>query len=259
MRFLAALLLFAGVALAQTQTPPQPQQMGPPAAPPQVLVPSTPANSPAQPPQVSYQNGLLSIRAENSTLADVLNQVKAQTGAQIDVPPGATTERLYITDGPAPLRAALVTLLSGSGFDYIILGNPQDPQGVQRVLLTPHATEARAAAPAGFNPQPQPRGTPVREDDEDRQNTSEQPTMPIPGTPMVQPGMQPNQPVPQPGQSPDANGIKTPDQLLQELQQIQKGSQTVGPNGQPLPNPNQQIGPNGQPIPPRRVPINPPH
>ena len=45
---------------------------------------------PAQPPQVRYSRGQLTIVAENSTLADILAAVRSQTGAQVDVPPSAT-------------------------------------------------------------------------------------------------------------------------------------------------------------------------
>ncbi|HZU21745.1 MAG TPA: hypothetical protein VE998_02870, partial [Terriglobales bacterium] len=69
------------------------------------------ANQPPQPPQVTYQNGLLTVHAENSTLADVLAQVQAKTGAQIQVPPGAATERMVVQEGPEPARDALAALL----------------------------------------------------------------------------------------------------------------------------------------------------
>ncbi len=60
---------------------------------------SPPAETPAMPPQVTYHDGLLSIRAENSTLGDVLRAVQNATGATIESP-GLTSERVYVKLGP---------------------------------------------------------------------------------------------------------------------------------------------------------------
>src|SRR5258708_3692675 len=52
-------------------------------------VPMTMAQMPSVPPQVSYQNGMLTIVAQNSSLGDILREVHRSTGAAIDVPPNA--------------------------------------------------------------------------------------------------------------------------------------------------------------------------
>jgi len=208
------------------------------------IVPSTPANSPPQPPEVTFQNGLLSIRAENSTLADVLTDIRSKTGAQIQVPPGASAQRVVVQEGPAPVRDVLVALLQGSGFDYIILGSPQDPETVQRVLLTPHVANSAAVMQPGYNSQ--------RSDFPNQQepdSSSEAPTMPVPQPQPAQPA-QPNMGQAPPGQSSNG-GVKTPEQLLQELQQIRAGQQAQ--------QQGQQNGQPGQQVPPRRMPMNPPN
>src|SRR6185437_1222182 len=48
--------------------------------------PPTPEHGPASPPEVTFRNGQLTIVARNSTLSDVLNQVRSKTGASIDMP-----------------------------------------------------------------------------------------------------------------------------------------------------------------------------
>ena len=58
---------------------------------------------PAAPPQVNYQDGRLTIVAQNSTLGDILREVRKRTGASIEVPPSAT-ERVVARLGPAPAR-----------------------------------------------------------------------------------------------------------------------------------------------------------
>src|SRR5271166_597107 len=54
--------------------------------PPPLPPPPTLDQQPPTPPQVRYQNGQLTINAQNSTLSQVLRAVQAQTGASIDIP-----------------------------------------------------------------------------------------------------------------------------------------------------------------------------
>ena len=84
-------------------------------------VPQVPLDSIAPvAPQVSYQNGQLTIVAPNSTLADILRAVRKQTGAEIDIP--EARERVVTRLGPGPARAVLAELLNGSRFNYVLLG-----------------------------------------------------------------------------------------------------------------------------------------
>ena len=90
---------------------------------------------PALPPQVRYSRGQLTIVAENSTLADILRAVRAQTGAMVEVPPNAT-ERVVTHLGPGPARDVLAALLNGTHFNYVMLGSPAHPDSVERLILT---------------------------------------------------------------------------------------------------------------------------
>lgn len=89
---------------------------------------------PAVPPHVSYQYGLLTIVAQNSTLADILLDVRKLTGASIDIPPNAT-ERVVTRLGPGPARDVLAALLNGTGFNYVMVGSPSDPAALSALLL----------------------------------------------------------------------------------------------------------------------------
>ncbi len=83
---------------------------------PQGPVPQIPLDSIAPvPPQVSYQNGQLTIVAPNSTLGDILRAVRKQTSADIEVPPA--TERVVTHLGPGPAREIVAELLNGSRFN----------------------------------------------------------------------------------------------------------------------------------------------
>lgn len=243
-------LCSAGVAKAARKGAQKPSAAAPPIATPPVqqVVPPRPLTReemPTTPPNVGLSNGLLTIAAENSTLGDVLNAVRHATGAAIDVPPSAATERVVVQLGPGEPREVLQKLLSGSKFDYIIVGSPQNAAGVQRIILTarsggpagpggnnqPNAV-ASAGAPRAYQPPPEDEYQPPDDvnadmdpDEPGRPEASpEIPDVNAPGPP--QPGV-PGQQLGQPGQQTNQNptGPRTPEQLLQELQRLQQQQQ----------------------------------
>jgi hypothetical protein len=209
---------------------------GPPAEAAVQPPPPTPAQMPPVPANVAFQNGLLTIAAENSTLADVLAQVRAKTGASIDIPPSAGAQRVVIHAGPLPPREALLALLTGSGFDYVIVGSDQDPESVQRVILTPHQAGARAANVTPLPPTQPPRpstGDPDVDDSAGGEIVTQPATPPpvsVPPRPMPPPpATTGTQPQPNGDQQPQ---VKTPQQLLEELQRLQQQRQQQQQNQQ---------------------------
>jgi hypothetical protein len=99
--------------------------------------PLTPGQMPPNPPRVTYEDGMLSIAAENSTLADILSAVKAATGTPMDIPAGAGADRVWVTLGPGPARPILAALLTGTSLDYVIQASDTDPNLMQSVQLSP--------------------------------------------------------------------------------------------------------------------------
>src|SRR5271168_3921183 len=106
-------------------------------------------------PQVTYEAGLLTIVAPNSTLGDILRSVRKHTAAEIEIPATAN-ERVVTRLGPAPARDVMAELLNGSRFNYILLGSPQDANALVRVVLvaktrpdTPGADPANKSAAPG--------------------------------------------------------------------------------------------------------------
>src|SRR5271157_5019108 len=92
----------------------------------------TSAPSPASPLKISYVGGQLRIDGLGLTLGDVLTKVAVLTGTTLDIPPGASSERLPVVKlGPGPAREVLAALLTGSNFDYFIQASVNDPQGIQ--------------------------------------------------------------------------------------------------------------------------------
>jgi hypothetical protein len=88
---------------------------------------------PKPPVTVTFVNGMLSIRTEKATLAQVLFEVQRQTQAEIAIPAGAEQEEVAADLGPAPARDVLGSLLNGSLYNFIFVG---DELSLERVILT---------------------------------------------------------------------------------------------------------------------------
>jgi hypothetical protein len=221
---------------------------------------------PTTAPQVSYQAGVLTINAQNSTLNEVLKAVKAKTGAAIEIPGGAN-ERVVGRFGPGPARDVLALLLNGSHFNYVLLGSPTDPAAVSQVMLMAKngggvpgnaggtgANNAASRPPGppgssnpGLNsfptPNPNAQGEDANDTAEDNQDNNEgndnnaeaqQQQEEQNGDQAQQAEGQENQQ--ENGQPAQA---KTPEQMLQELQQqqqqLQQQQQQQPQPGQPQP------------------------
>ncbi|HWR17636.1 MAG TPA: hypothetical protein VN577_22595 [Terriglobales bacterium] len=236
---LIVLLTLLGSALGATpkqkkaaqKTAPPPVQEQQPAPPP---VPLTPEQMPATAPRITYQNGMLSITAENSTLGDVLNGVRRATGAALEVPPGVSSERVVVHLGPGQPRDIMQQLLEGSKFDYIIVGSPQNQAALARVILTNRGVGGAnmgntnvATNQPSFQPAQQTNYQPPEDvfvEDEGNVNEMGQQEQPPPGQEIYQPGP-PDEAGNVPGR--ERGGPKTPEQLLQELQRMQQQGQDV--------------------------------
>ena len=101
-------------------------------------------------PDVTYRNGLLTVKAHDASLAEVLAAIAGKTGAVIDIPPNAAHEKIFVNAGPAPASDVLSRILNGSAFDFVIMGSANTPYGLSRILLIP--TEAKPATAADTAP-----------------------------------------------------------------------------------------------------------
>jgi len=220
---------------------------------------------PPSPANVSFEGGLLTISSQNSTLFDILRDVRQLTGASIDIPPGpGMNERVIAHLGPGAPRDVLVGLLNGTSFNYVILGTNSDPTAVSSLVLTSkplsggevqtaanvyqnnvNPEPARFIPPGPFRPgmtiaPPQPGGAqpvPTTEEDakDDEENADDntddqaQPGQPDTGAAVMNQQPDPNQP---------NAGPKTPEQILEMLrrqQQPQIGPVMGNPGGQQPP------------------------
>ena len=146
---------------------------------------SFPAKSaqPASNLDVQYKNGRLSVVADHVSLAQILNEVHRQTGTEITIPPGGGQEQIVVGISPQPLREALVSLLNGSRFNFIMLDSEHEPGKLKSVILTYRSAGGGSQPAIVSSPSPVTPGEPVPEPE----------VQPEP-QPEPQPEMQPQQP-----------------------------------------------------------------
>lgn len=204
-------------------------------------LPQFPLDSlPAVPPHVSFEDGQLTIVTPNSTLGDVLRAVHSQTLADMDIPAGAT-DRVALHLGPGPAREVVATLLNGSRFNYVLLGAPNDPQKLIRVVLVAKVGNNEPGPPQadGSTPPNQAANMPPAEPPQEDADAADAQDDAADAADDQAAADQ------QPAGVPDANGangVKTPAQMLQEMQQRQLQMQQqqqqqpgAAPGQQPMP------------------------
>jgi hypothetical protein len=98
--------------------------------------------------QVTADGKLLTIQAKDCTLSEILDAVRAKTGASIDVS-GGTSEHMTVKIGPGPARQVLSSLLAWTDFDYVIQGADADSVAIQSIMLIPKTKSSPTATAAG--------------------------------------------------------------------------------------------------------------
>jgi hypothetical protein len=163
---------------------------------------STPEPPPAPPApkkvEISFQDGRLRLVSNKASLAEVLNEVRAQLKADIVVPAGAEQEVVMVALGPSTPRDVISKLLDGSRYNFIIVGTDADANQVERVVLSPKTVIAESA----IAPPP-----PVAQTQSPDDSADPPPPAPPPPTEDVQPQGDSNPPpdaTPQPGDPPPA-------------------------------------------------------
>jgi hypothetical protein len=170
-------------------------------------------NQPSQPAKVTLQDGTLTVDAHNSTLSEILDKISHSGGMKIrGLRAGNADQRVFGTYGPGTPRNVLSELLNGSGYNVLMLGTTSS--GVPREL-------ALSARPAGGVPNPTPQSAAsLREEYQENQVR-----------PTRYPPERHNRPEPPRPQSGAQRGTHTPQQILQELEQMrQQQQQNEQPN-----------------------------
>ncbi len=163
----------AAVAPGSHSTGPQAAaQPAPAATPAQPKPPDWPANDQPSEATVVWDSQGLRIVASNSSLAQILKDVSAKTGATLEGM--GQDQRIFGVYGPGTARDVLSQLLDGSGYNVLMIGD--QGQGTPRriVLSARPGGPAPASGPSTSNPeetdaepqqpepQPAPPGMPVR-------------------------------------------------------------------------------------------------
>lgn len=99
------------------------------------------------PPQVTYEDGRLTIIAENSLLSEVMKALHAALGADIDLPAGVADQHIWVHLGPGPARRVVRDLLDGTEFNYVIQASAKDADGILSVLLTQRSKSTSPLTP----------------------------------------------------------------------------------------------------------------
>ena len=255
----AAVLLVLGGGLAYAQSsglPPTPPtaDLLPRAVPASSLTKAERASHRAE---VTYSGNALEVTADNSSLNQILREIARATGMKITG--GVTDERVYGKYGPAPAQQVLASLLDGTGSNMFLRETSQGTPG--ELVLTqksggptppnPNApgfddesqAEERVVAPqppapaSSPGPVPLPFSRPVPTPP--LTDTQMTPVTPPPSgivdaptvAPATEPGTTPGPTTQSTGTSdttsgtadPNSpNGVKTPQQIYQELQQLQQ-------------------------------------
>ena len=154
---------------------------------------------------VTFRDGMLTIHSNKATLSEVLFAVQQRTGAEVSISAGAELEKVVADIGPAPAPEVLARLLNGSKFNFLILNAANNPQQLDRVILSPRPERVNTPPPPVAHNQdvdddPTPTPPPVQVQPVKAPSRMAQPA----------PGMQP--PPQQPEVKPATDDNNTPDQ-----------------------------------------------
>jgi hypothetical protein len=124
--------------------------------------------------QVSYLDGQLDVRADDSSLNQILREISRRTGLKITG--GVADQRVFGNYGPATTASVLATLLDGTGTNLLLLeGNASTPP---ELVLTPRGGGPTPPSPSSpvFDdaPDPAPVQTTIQQPLPQQQSTQQQ-------------------------------------------------------------------------------------
>jgi hypothetical protein len=186
--------------------------------------PPTPAQLPPHHAQVTYTAGTLSVLASNSSLNQILREISHETGIKISG--GVTDERVFGQYGPDTPEQILSALLDGTGSNMLLVQG--DGNAPAELVLTPRQ--------GGPSP-PNPNAHRFDEGAENRIISNVEPSEPQPAPQPLPEQSQPLTPAtsaaPADSSQPQSpNGVKTPQQIYDQLQSIRQQQQQPAANPQ---------------------------
>ncbi len=198
----------------------QPTQTPPP-------IPPTPAQQPAQRARVTYADDLLTVSASNSSLNQILREISRQTG--IKLTGGVADERVFGDYGPAAPSEVLASLLDGTASNMVIVQSTTSAPA--ELVLTPRMggpTPPNPNASSFDNSEPEEPSRPNPEATQPNTPQTQTPQTAVPpattSTP-VQNNPDTSTPTAPPAdstQQQSPNGVKTPQQIYDELMRLRQ-------------------------------------
>jgi hypothetical protein len=177
-------------------------------------------------PIAEITSGGVTIHANGQEFATVLEAVRAVAGITIEMPPSNEREPVFMNLGPVSTRDALIALLEGTKYNYVMVGSELDSRLVKKLILSERNSQAApttlvaSAGTASGVPQPELYGGQGAQADAEAQNSEPQsPAAPPPPPPAAIPSSVPT------GiniQQMAAQSNKTTGQILDELQKRQQ-------------------------------------
>jgi hypothetical protein len=167
----------------------------PPPPDPTVPVPAVAPNlfdQPALPATVSAGNNELTVKADNSSLAQILHQVSSETGMKLDGLGG--DERVFGSFGPGVPREVLTALLNGTSYNVMMVGDL--PNGAPRELLLTRRASGGAAQAANANQNPAQTHNPDEDNPDDNGNPDDSSSDDAPPMQYTPPSIAPAAPPP---------------------------------------------------------------
>jgi hypothetical protein len=207
---------------AQSQASTLPATQPTAAIPAQPQYPLTPAQRVPQRAQVTYTNGTLLVAAENSSLNQILRQISTETGMKITG--GVADERVFGHYGPATPAEILSQLLDGTASNMVLV--QRSDATLAELILTP-----RQGGPTPPNPNAHTFDDRASDPEENRPAPIIRPeTLPTSVAPPIGPAgpVAPGGNAPEASQPESPNGVKTPQQIYEQLQRMRQ-QQTQSP------------------------------
>jgi hypothetical protein len=182
-------------------------------------VPLTPSQRPPQRAQITYADDKLSVVADNASLNQILRQIAIDTG--IKITGGVAEERVFGQYGPDSPAQILAALLDGTGSNMILVQH--DGTEPSELILT-----ARQGGPTPPNPNAAALNNRPEPEDPPRRSMPSKFYAQPEGNPIVPPANAgaPNGATPANSSQPDnPNGVKTPQQIYEQLQRMRQQQQ----------------------------------
>jgi len=210
-------------ATSPTMAAPVPQ----PTTPTVPVQPQPPAPEQARRAQVELKDGMLTVKADNSSLNQILREISRVTGMKISG--GVMDERVFGTYGPADPSAVLSALLGGTGSNMMIVLDAK--QAPLELVLTPRGGGPTPPNPAasrerGEEDVPQQMGQrfgrPVGTGGFPPDNQAPPPPTPTQLAPQMVPPPPATSPSNDTTTQESPNGVKTPQQIYEQLMKLQQ-------------------------------------